>query len=157
METQDTKKRCEYPTFPIPAVGVAVVSDKGRILMIKRGKPPAEGMWSVPGGTIELGETVMEAARREVLEETSLDCSPYAVYDAIDAIYRDEDQKIRFHYVILYVAATCEERPPVARDDATEAEWFTLEEIRKLPTPGRTCSLLEKIFKKGIGPDISGG
>ncbi len=148
MESKDNKKRCEYPTFPIPAVGVAVISDKGRILMIRRGKPPAEGLWSVPGGTIELGETILEAAKREVLEETCLECRPYAVYDAIDAIYRDENQKLRFHYVILYVAATCKESQPHARDDATEARWFTLDEIRNIPTPGRTVQLLEKIVSK---------
>lgn len=114
--------------------------------MIKRGKPPAQGLWSVPGGSIELGETIFQAAQREVLEETGLNCQPYSVYDAIDAIYKDDSGTLQYHYVILYVAATCQEDPPIAMDDALEAKWFSLDELKELPTPGKTYQLLKKLF-----------
>ncbi len=114
--------------------------------MIKRGKPPAQGLWSVPGGSIELGETIFQAAQREVLEETGLNCQPYSVYDAIDAIYKDDSGTLQYHYVILYVAATCQEDLPIAMDDALEAKWFSLDELKELPTPGKTYQLLKKLF-----------
>ncbi len=147
MGKKDRKERFEYPAFPVPAVGVVAISSSDRILMIKRGKPPAMGLWSVPGGSIELGETVYQAAYREVLEETGLQCKPYRICDAVDAIYRDKNGRVRFHYVILYVAASCEELIPVAGDDAVEARWLSLDDIRQLHTPGRTCMLIEKIMK----------
>ncbi len=146
MDRETPKDRCRYPTFPIPAVGVAVISENDRLLMIKRGKPPAMGLWSVPGGTIELGETVFDAARREVFEETSLLCNPCKIFDAIDAIYKDDDGKLLYHYIILYVVARCEEKPPIARDDALEAGWFSIDEIKNFSTPGKTYQLLKRIL-----------
>ncbi len=152
MKETARKERCEYPRFPIPAVGVTVVSETGKILMVKRGKPPAQGLWSVPGGTIELGETIFYAAKREVLEETGLSCKPLKVCDAIDAIYTDDKNRIQFHYVILYVLARCKEQPPKAHDDALEAGWFSLDEIERLPTPGRTYQLVKKTWETcGLG------
>ncbi len=147
MHKKARKERCQYPTFPIPAVGVAVISENNQILMVKRAKPPAMGLWSVPGGTIELGETIFHAAVREVSEETSLQCQPYKIFDAIDAIYRDDKGEIQYHYIIIYVAAKAKEETPVACDDALEARWFDIDEIKNLPTPGRTYQLLKNILE----------
>jgi len=135
----------EYPEMPRPAVAAVVVSPDRRILMVKRGKPPAQDMWSVPGGSIELGETVFESAKREVLEETGIVCNPKRVCDVIDAIYRDESGAIRFHYVIVYVVAGFLHGRIKAQDDAVDAQWLSIEEISGLETPGRTLELLQKI------------
>ncbi len=135
----------EYPTMPRPAVGVVVVDGDKRILMVRRGKPPAQGLWSVPGGSIELGETIFQCAKREVLEETGITCIPARICNAIDAIYRDKGGTVRFHYVIVYVVAHYEKGEPCARDDALEAGWFSLDQIELLATPGRTVMLLRQI------------
>ncbi len=135
----------EYPSVPRPAVGVVVIDRNNRVLMVKRGKPPAQGLWSVPGGSIELGETIFQCAKREVLEETGIRCSPLRVCNAIDAIYRDEKGKVRFHYVIIYVVAHDGGGNLHAHDDALEAAWYSLEEIEALETPGRTVELLGQI------------
>jgi ADP-ribose pyrophosphatase len=111
----------EYPEMPRPAVAAIVISPDRRVLMVKRGKPPAQDMWSVPGGSIELGETVFESAKREVLEETGIICNPKRVCNVIDAIYRDESGTIRFHYVIVYVVAEFLHGRIKAQDDAIEA------------------------------------
>jgi len=135
----------EYPEMPRPAVAAIVISPDRRVLMVKRGKPPAQDMWSVPGGSIELGETVFESAKREVLEETGIICNPKRVCNVIDAIYRDESGTIRFHYVIVYVVAEFLHGRIKAQDDAIEAQWLSLEEISGLKTPGKTLKLLREI------------
>ncbi len=147
MKKDNSKAKCEYPVLPVPAVGVVIVSPYKKVLMIKRGKAPAKDTWSVPGGTIELGETIFDAAKREVMEETGIKCTPYHVFDAVDAIYRDKDGRIRFHYVIVYVVARAREEMPLARDDAKEAKWMTSNEIETVQTPGRTCELVKKALK----------
>jgi ADP-ribose pyrophosphatase len=144
---QDNKKDIienEYPSVPRPAVGVVVKGPGGRILMVKRGKPPAEDLWSVPGGSIELGETIFQCAEREVLEETGIRCQAFRVCDAIDAIYRDEKGIVRFHYVIVYVLARYQAGTVFAGDDAVDAGWFSMEEIGRMNTPGRTVELIKR-------------
>ena len=146
--TDDNKKGLienEYPTVPRPAVGTVVVGPEEKILLIKRGKPPAEGLWSVPGGSVEVGETVFQCAEREVYEETGIKCVPIRFCNVIDAIYRDQRGAVRFHYVIVYVLARFMGGELSARDDAVDAGWFSLDEVELLGTPGRTVELLRQI------------
>ena len=146
--TDDNKKGLienEYPLVPRPAVGTVVVGPGGKILLIKRGKPPAEGLWSVPGGSIELGETIFQCAEREVFEETGIKCAPARICNAVDAVYRDKKGAVRFHYVIVYVVACFKGGKIRARDDAADAAWFSLDEVEFLDTPGRTVQLLRQI------------
>ncbi len=146
---KDSYDKNEYPFEPKAAVGVVVINENDEILLIKRGKPPAKDTWSVPGGSIELGETIFEAAFRETLEETGLKCEPLKVTDAIDAIYKDEAGKIRFHYVIVYVLAKAvSERRAIAMDDAVDAKWFKIHEIKGLNTPGRTYEIIKRIINE---------
>lgn len=90
----------EYPELPVVAVGVVVVRD-GQVLIIKRGAEPAYGKWSIPGGIVELGETVREAARREVAEECGIDVEIGQVVDVIDRVLLDTEDRIQYHYVII--------------------------------------------------------
>ncbi len=125
-----TRDRTVYPDSPIPAVAVVVKRDD-EFLMIKRGKEPRKGTWTVPGGSIELGETLKEAAEREVMEESRLKVKALRAFTAIDAIYRDTEGKLEFHYVIIYMEAEYLGGEPAAGDDATEVRWVSSREIKE--------------------------
>ncbi len=125
-----TRDRTVYPDSPIPAVAV-VVKRENEFLMIKRGKEPRKGTWTVPGGSIELGETLNEAAEREVMEESRLKVKALRAFTAIDAIYRDTEGKLEFHYVIIYMEAEYLGGEPAAGDDATEVRWVSSREIKE--------------------------
>jgi ADP-ribose pyrophosphatase YjhB (NUDIX family) len=118
----------EYPAHPLPGV-LALVERGGRILMVRRGKEPDRGKWGFPGGLIELGETVVAAALRELAEETGLAAEAMGVMDVFDVITPDGDDRVRYHYVISVVRCRAGAGEPVAADDAEAAGWFTLEEI----------------------------
>lgn len=120
-----------YPKAPRVGVGVVVIreTDERQVLLVLRGKEPAKGKWSVPGGSVELGETISEAAAREVHEETGLDVEIGSVITAVDAIYRDGDE-ISFHYVIIDVLAFAgADAAPVPADDADDAQWVSVDEV----------------------------
>lgn len=117
-----------YPDRPIVGVGVVVWRDD-RILLIRRGRPPSQGQWSLPGGAQELGETVFETARREVAEETGLDVEVVGVVDVVDLIDRDSEGRVRHHYTLVDVAAEWREGEAVAGDDAEAVTWTRLDEL----------------------------
>lgn len=121
----------EYPTLPMIGVGVVVWKEE-RVLMIRRGKPPRLGEWSLPGGLQELGETVAAAGTREVMEETGVTIGPAVLVDIVDAIYPDEAGRIRSHYTLIDLTARWAAGEPVAGDDALAAEWKTLREIEAM-------------------------
>ena len=90
----------QYPERPIVGVG-GVIVDNGQIVLIRRGHEPMKGHWSLPGGGVDVGETLEEAVAREVLEETGLDVEVGPVIDVFDRITRDEDRRVRYHYVLI--------------------------------------------------------
>lgn len=118
----------EYPTSPLIGVG-AVIWRADRVLLIRRGKPPRENEWSLPGGRQELGETVAEAARREAREETGLEITVRDVVAVVDLIDRDADGRVQFHYTLIDVLAEWQSGEAVAADDAAEVAWVTLDEL----------------------------
>jgi ADP-ribose pyrophosphatase YjhB (NUDIX family) len=124
----------EFPDRPY--VGVGVIVFKGEdVLLVRRGKPPRVGEWSIPGGAQELGETVRETAIREVQEETGLEISIAGLVDVVDLIRPSDDPAepgIRHHYTLVDLAAAWKAGEPVAGDDVTEAAWFPLAEIGEL-------------------------
>ncbi|OGN98871.1 MAG: hypothetical protein A2Y58_04755 [Chloroflexi bacterium RBG_13_51_52] len=140
-----------YPKSPIACVG-AVVFKKDRILMVKRINEPSKGMWSIPGGAIELGETVYEAARREVLEECSIEIEIERALDAADNIVRDEKGRIRYHYTIIDLLAKYISGEIRAQSDAEECGWFEPEEIVSMDI---TPTLRVMLEKQGIIKSIS--
>ena len=117
-----------YPTRPIVGVGT-VVLDGDMVLMIQRGKPPRQGSWSLPGGAQELGETIHEAARREVREETGLEIEIFGLIDVVDSVRPDADDKIEYHYTLIDVAGHAVGGTLMAGGDAQDCRWFTRPEI----------------------------
>ena len=122
----------EYPDRPW--VGVGVIAWRGdRVLLIRRGKAPRLGTWSLPGGAQHLGETVYQTAVREMREETGLAVVPYEVVTVVDAVTRDDAGAVQYHYTLVEVAADCTgDGEPACGDDALEACWATVEEAAAL-------------------------
>ncbi len=118
----------EYPARPLVGVGVVVLRADA-VLLVRRGKAPSLGAWSLPGGAQELGETVEQAARRELLEETGLAVGALVLAAHVDSIHRDPDGRVRFHYTILDFCARWEDGDPVAGGDSTEVAWAPFEEF----------------------------
>lgn len=112
-----------YPSRPWSAVGVVVWKDD-HVLLIQRGKEPRRGEWSIPGGSHDVGETVREAAVREVMEETGVTIRLGPIIDVIDTIHRDADGRVLTHFTLTDFAATWLSGEPVAGDDAMHAEFL---------------------------------
>lgn len=131
----------EYPRHPL--TGVGIVCWRGdHVLLIRRGKPPRLGEWSLPGGLQHVGETVFEAAVRECLEETGIAIRPLRHLDVIDSIRRDEQGRVRFHYTLIDVAAEYVSGEPVAGDDAMHAEWVHRDTVPTLGMWAETVRLI---------------
>ncbi len=112
----------EYPDRPLVGIGV-VVWRADRVLLVRRGKPPREGEWSLPGGLQRLGETVFEAARREVAEEAGVDVEVVDTVAVVDSIQRDDEGRVRYHYTLVDVAAEWRGGEARPGDDAAEVVW----------------------------------
>ncbi len=122
----------EYPDRPIPGVGAVVLrKTEGRVevLLVRRGTEPMMGSWTLPGGAIELGETVSEACVRELLEETGFSVEPVAEVEAFDIIHRDADGRVQYHYVIVDMLCRTRGGEMCAGSDASEVVWADAEAI----------------------------
>lgn len=127
----------EYPDRPW--VGVGVIVWKGdRLLLIRRGRAPRLGQWSLPGGAQGVGETVFEAAAREVLEEAGLIVLPIEVVTVVDAITHDDAGAVHYHYTLVEVSAEWTAGEATAMDDALEVRWAGVEEAVALVPWGET-------------------
>jgi len=141
-------------------IGVGgVIVDDGQVLLVQRGHPPLAGEWSIPGGLLEVGETLEEGLRREMREETGLEVTPAGLLEVLDRILHDEHGRVRYHYVLIdYLCRIA----PGARDwvraasDAAECRWFSPHEL-----PG--CNLHPDTLRvvlgalEGAGAQAAGG
>ncbi|MEM1582489.1 MAG: NUDIX hydrolase [Nitrososphaerota archaeon] len=135
-----------YPEVPLVGVG-AVVHAGGRFLLIRRAYEPGRGLWSIPGGLVEVGESLRDAVKREVEEETGVRVEVGGLIDVLENIVRDENGRVKFHYVLVDFEAK-----PLAEDaelspsrEALEVGWFTPEEMRGLPMTNTARLLLRKM------------
>jgi ADP-ribose pyrophosphatase YjhB (NUDIX family) len=112
----------EYPDRPWVGIGCVVFKGE-QILLVRRGKPPRLGQWSLPGGAQHLGETAEEAARRELREEAGIEVGPLALAIVVDAISRDEAGRALYHYTIIDFAAAWQRGEARAGDDVSEVRW----------------------------------
>jgi len=137
--------RREYPTQPIVGVGALILYD-GRIVLVRRGVDPGKDRWSIPGGAVNLGEKVREAAIREAEEECGLNIE-IAVdrpMDVVDSIYRDDEGGFQFHYVLLQFLARPRGGKFKPGSDVLDAKWVPLEEVETYELTERFRSFFKK-------------
>jgi ADP-ribose pyrophosphatase YjhB (NUDIX family) len=118
----------EYPEHPVVGVGAVVVRD-GKALIVKRAHEPRKGEWSLPGGLLELGESLQDAVRREIKEETSLDIEVGPLIETFDRVHRDDHGKIRYHFVIVDYVCWPNGGEAVPGSDAEGVAWVSAGEI----------------------------
>jgi ADP-ribose pyrophosphatase YjhB (NUDIX family) len=135
-----------YPSRPILAASVAVLRE-GRILLAARGKPPSEGLFSLPGGMVETGETLGEAALRELREEVGVEARLIGLIAPVEFIERDEKGHIKHHVVIAAHAARWVSGEPQTGPEAKEIRWVTERDIAALPMTAGLTGILEQAFR----------
>ena len=136
-----------YPKQPVVGVGVVVWHDD-RVLLIKRGKPPRAGQWSLPGGAQKLGETLAETASREVREETGIEIELGDIIATLDLIDRDDAGLVRHHYTLVDFVAEGLETDLRAGDDAADARWFARADINDLGLWSETVRIIDLAASK---------
>ena len=141
-------KKGEYPDQPRVAVGAIVFKDS-KVLLVRRGKPPARDVWAIPGGSVNVSETLQRAAEREIHEETGITIQALEPVYTFDYIERDEYGCARFHYVIVDLTADYVEGEPRPGDDALEARWVSSQEMAGLNVSQKTRRLLKERFDFG--------
>lgn len=127
-----------YPPAPLVGVGVVVFNVRGQALLIKRGNPPRAGQWSLPGGLIDLGEKLVDAARREVREECAIEIEIGDFVATFEPIERDAEGRIEYHYVVIDFWASHVSGEPVAQDDAAAAGWVDIAALPSLQLNAET-------------------
>lgn len=138
-----------YPNQPVVAVG-AIVFRNNRVLLVRRGQAPSQDLWAIPGGRVELGETLQEAAEREILEETGVTIRALDPVYTFDYIERDGSARPRFHYVIVDLQADYVRGETRAGDDAAEVRWVAAEDLAILKVSSKTVRLLKTHYNFGI-------
>jgi 8-oxo-dGTP diphosphatase len=136
-----------YPDRPFLAASAAVVRN-GKVLVVRRARAPADGVFSLPGGVVETGETLHEAVAREVREETGLTIEPVALAGFRETIVRDKDNRVERHFVILPFAARWIAGEPVLNDELSEWRWVDQQELATLPTTPGLAAVVAAAFER---------
>jgi 8-oxo-dGTP diphosphatase len=137
----------EYPDRPLIGVG-AIIVENNRVVIVRRAHEPLKGQWSVPGGVLELGETLHSGAAREALEETGLVIDVGEVLEVFDRIVRDGYGRVQFHYVLIDFLCRRVSGELRAGGDASEARWVTAEELKNFPIADSARAVLSKGLSK---------
>ena len=137
----------EFPEIPLVGVG-AIIIDRDRVLLVKRAHPPLQAQWSIPGGVLEVGELVRDAAVREAREETGLIVETADLLGVYDRVLRDTDQRVQYHYVLIDFLCRAVGGRLQADGDAAEARWFTRDELPALNLAEDTLDVIRKGFEK---------
>jgi len=139
--------RRDYPDRPIVGVG-AVMVDRGRVVLVKRGSPPLQGEWSLPGGMVELGETLRAAAEREAREETGLLVTAGEVLEVLDRIIPGKERAPQYHYVLIDFLCTVRGGELCAGGDAAEAQWANESELAAYKLEQPALAVIRKALRK---------
>jgi mutator protein MutT len=134
-----------YPKRPLVGVG-AIIFKRDRILMAQRGKQPLQGWWSLPGGALELGESLQDAVCREVLEETGLVVHPVKLFEVFERILRDDAGAPEYHYVLIDYVCRVSGGELRAGDDVCRVEWVLQRDLRDLQITEGTLAVIERAF-----------
>ncbi len=135
-----------YPARPILAVSTAVIRD-GRALLAQRAKPPGAGLYSLPGGLVEIGETVAEAAARELMEEVSVTAQPLGLCGARDIIIPDDEGRIARHFVVLCYAARWIAGEGTISPEAADIRWMRQQDVPDLPVTEGLIDIVAAAFR----------
>jgi|SRR5450755_3106186 8-oxo-dGTP diphosphatase len=135
----------EFPEVPLVGVGAIIIEDT-RVLLVKRAHPPLQAQWSIPGGVLEVGEFVREAAIREAREETGLIVEPADLLGVYDRVLRNAEQRVQYHYVLIDFLCRRVGGELQAASDAAEVRWFTREELSALNLAEDTLDVIRKGF-----------
>ena len=135
----------EYPDRPYVGVGVIVFRDQ-EVLLVKRNNEPNKGQWSIPGGKQIIGETVTDAAKRELLEETGVKVDQLLLVDVVDSIIPGVEGKIKYHYTLVDYMGQWLSGEPHPGDDAREVRWVFLNEIDSFVLLEKTINIIHKAF-----------
>lgn len=131
----------------VPRVGVgAVVIKENRILLVKRKNPPHQGEWAIPGGKVKWGETLKQAAEREILEETGIHIKAHEAVNTFELIEHNDQQQVTWHYVIVDLMSTYVSGEPHASSDALEVRWFDKKDFTSEPVNSTTLHLLKQVI-----------
>jgi 8-oxo-dGTP diphosphatase len=142
----------EYPASPLVGVG-AIIIESGRVVLVKRGHPPLQGEWSIPGGVLEVGEMLRDAAVREALEETGLTVETQDLLGVFDRVLQDDHGQTLYHYVLIDFLCRRVSGELKGADDAEEARWFTQEEVAQVALAKDTAEVVRLGFEKaGLAP-----
>jgi 8-oxo-dGTP diphosphatase len=137
----------EFPEVPLVGVG-SIIIEGDRVVLVKRAHPPIQGQWSIPGGVLEVGEMVREAAIREAREETGLIVEPGELLGVFDRILRDAEKRVQYHYVLIDFLCRRTGGELSAASDAAEVRWFTLKELPALNLAQDTLEVIENGFAR---------
>src|SRR4051794_7101375 len=136
----------EYPDRPFLGVGAVILDAQRRVLLVLRGGIPMKGEWSLPGGVLETGETIVEGMKREILEETGLHVEPVRFAGVYDRILRDADGKAQYHYVLVDHVCKVVGGELKAGSDVVEVRWVTESELSK----HNLAELTEKVIREAL-------
>lgn len=137
----------EFPEIPFVGVG-AIIIEEARVVLVKRAHPPLQAEWSIPGGVLEVGELVREAAVREAREETGLSVEPGELLGVYDRVLRNAEQRVQYHYVLIDFLCRRVAGDLAASSDAAEVMWFRREELPALKLAEDTLDVIRKGFAK---------
>lgn len=138
--------RREYPERPVVGVGGVVIFD-GRALLIKRGQPPLQGEWSIPGGTLELGETLLECVERELLEETAIQVRVVDLIEVLDRVFHDKAGRTQYHFVILDYLCEPLNGEAQAGSDVTDVAWVRQADLARYSLTPPVIRVIRRAFE----------
>jgi 8-oxo-dGTP diphosphatase len=147
VERAEVSPKREYPGAPVVGVGGVVIRD-GRALLIKRGSEPLKDQWSIPGGTLELGESIQEGVRRELLEETGIEVRVGELIEVFDRIFRDAAGEIQYHFVIVDYLCEAINGEARAASDVTNVAWVNEEDLWNYKLSEAATRVIQKAFAK---------
>jgi ADP-ribose pyrophosphatase YjhB (NUDIX family) len=136
-----------YPDRPVLAVSAAIVRD-GHVFIARRARGPALGVWTMPGGMVEIGETLTEALTREILEETSMTIEPVALAGHREVVVRDDAGRVSRHFIILCFASRWVAGEPVLNDELDESRWIRPAELKTLKTTEGLDAIVAAAFER---------
>jgi len=136
----------KYSQRPLVGVG-AVIIENDEVLLVKRAKEPKANFWTIPGGLVELGETIHDALKREIREECQVEIKPKEIIDVVDYIEKDDEGNFKYHYVLVDFEAEIVSGIPAPGSDVLETRWVSFYELKTLNLPKITSDFFEKHFQ----------